>query len=89
MAAIGFRNRLLGNRLSVLAEACQVIFLLRIWFFDGRSLGGEIVIVCVGIENCRRKAVSQCTVHGWVGTLRQRQVSSRFAFHGGNGWATR
>jgi len=27
MAASGFRNRLLGTRLSVLAEACQVIFL--------------------------------------------------------------
>src|SRR5260370_20108224 len=63
MAASGFRNRLLGNRLSVLAEACQVIFLRCIWFFDGHSLVGEIVIGCVGIENRWRQAGSQCAVH--------------------------
>jgi len=51
--------------------------------------GGEIVIGCVSIENRWRKAVSQCTVHAWVGTSRPRQVGSRFALHGGNRWATR
>src|SRR5712664_19750 len=44
VAASGFRNRLLGTRLSVPAEGCQVLFLVAIWIFDGRSLGGEIVI---------------------------------------------
>jgi hypothetical protein len=42
--AIGFRNRLLGTRLSVLAEACQVLFLIAILFFDGRSLRSQIMI---------------------------------------------
>jgi hypothetical protein len=42
--AIGFRNRLLSNRLSVLAEACQVLFLIAILFFDGRGLRPPIVI---------------------------------------------
>jgi len=32
--AIGFRNRLLRTRLSVLAEACQVLFLFAISLFD-------------------------------------------------------
>jgi hypothetical protein len=36
--AIGFRNRLLCTRLSALAEACQVLFLIAILFFDGRDL---------------------------------------------------
>jgi hypothetical protein len=36
--AIGFRNRLLVIRLSVLAEPCQVLFLLCILFFNARGL---------------------------------------------------
>jgi hypothetical protein len=42
--AIGFRNRLLAYRLSGLAEACQVFFLMVIFFFDARSLGPQIMI---------------------------------------------
>jgi hypothetical protein len=42
--AIGFRNRLLATRLSVLAEACQVLFLSAILFFDGRSLRPQIMV---------------------------------------------
>jgi hypothetical protein len=42
--AIGFRNRLLSTRLSALAEACQVLFLIAILFFDGRGLRPQIVI---------------------------------------------
>jgi hypothetical protein len=41
---IDFRNRLLRNRLSALAEACQVLFLIAILFFDGHSLRPQIMI---------------------------------------------
>src|SRR5258708_4910678 len=46
-------------RLSVLAEACQVLFLFCIWSFDGRSLRPQIVIGWARIDNRWRKALSQ------------------------------
>jgi len=42
--AIGFRNRFLATRLSALAASCQVLFLIAILFFDGRSLRPQIMI---------------------------------------------
>ena len=40
----GFRNRLLATRLSAPAPSCQALFLIAIWFFDGRSLRIQIMI---------------------------------------------
>jgi hypothetical protein len=62
--AIGFRNRLLAIRLSVLAEPCQVLFLFCIFFFDARSLHPQIMIAWRAVTIGKRFPIA---VHclGW------------------------
>jgi len=72
MAASGFRNRLLGTRLSSAGGRLVKSFFYGESGFSMAIVWGRIVIGCVGIENRRRKAVPSVTVHARVGTLRQR-----------------
>jgi DNA-binding LacI/PurR family transcriptional regulator len=82
--AIGFRNRLLSNRLSALAEACQVLFLFTILFFDGHGLRHQIMIgwaresTIVGADAFRRHLIAL------TASFSQHHLGGRGYLRGGN-----
>src|SRR5260370_29299567 len=80
--AIGFRNRLLAIPLSVPAEACQVLFLFRILFFDARSLPPKIMIAWRTVTIAEGKRFPALPI-AWTRSLPHRHLGSRDYFVAG------
>ena len=85
--AIGFRNRLLAIPLSVPAEACQVLFLFRILFFDARSLRPQIMIAWRAVTIAEGKRFPALPIAG-QDSSRSVTLAAEIILAEENAWAT-
>src|SRR5260370_14698179 len=85
--AIGFRNRLLAIPLSVLAEPCQVLFLLCILSFDAGSLRLQIMIAWRAVTIADAKRFPALPIAG-QDSSRTVTLAAQIILAEENAWAT-